>query len=125
MCFYCLLQLYVLCWAQLLSHAQLFATPWTVAHQALLSMEFSRQEHWSGLTFLSPGDLPNPGGIEPTSPAFQVDSLPLNHVGTTYNYIVVYLVKYPFLFSCGFKLLSGFTFFQHEQFPIVVFVEHV
>ena len=75
MCFYCLLQLYVLCCAQLVSHAQLFATPWTVA------MEFSRQEHWSGLSFLSPGDLPNPGGIEPTSPAFQIDSLPLNHVG--------------------------------------------
>ena len=37
-----------------------FATPWTVAHQALLSMEFSRQEYWSGLLFPSPGDLPNP-----------------------------------------------------------------
>ena len=122
--FYCLLQLYVLCHAQLLSHVQLFVTPWTVAHQALLSMEFSRQEHWSGLTFLSPGDLPNPGGIEPTSPAFQVDSLPLSHLGSPYNYIVV-SNSIPFLSSCGFKLLSGFTFFQHEQFPIVVYVEHV
>ena len=44
------------------------ATPWTVAHQVLLSMEFSRQEYWSGLPFPSPGDLPEPG-IEPTSPA--------------------------------------------------------
>ena len=48
-----------------------FATPWTVAHQAPLSMGFSRQECWSGL-FPSPGDLPNPG-IEP---GLQADSLP-------------------------------------------------
>ena len=45
---------------------QLFATPWTVAHQALLSMGFSRQEHWSGFPFPTPGDLPNPR-IEPMS----------------------------------------------------------
>ena len=44
------------------------ATPWTVAHQAPLSLEFSRQEYWSGLPFPSPGDLPNPG-IEPMSSA--------------------------------------------------------
>ena len=45
-----------------------FATPWTVAHQAPLSMGFPRQEYWSGLPFLSPGGLPR-SGIEPTSPA--------------------------------------------------------
>ena len=45
-----------------------FATPWTVVHQAPLSMEFPRQEYWSGWPFPSPEDLPNPG-IEPTSPA--------------------------------------------------------
>ena len=50
-----------------------FATPWTVAHQAPPSMEFSRQEYWSELPFPSPGDLPNPG-IEPRPPALQVDS---------------------------------------------------
>ena len=49
------------------------ATPWTVAHQAPLSMGFSRQEYWSGLPFPSPGDLPNPG-IKPRSPALQADS---------------------------------------------------
>ena len=43
------------------------ATPWTVAHQDPLSMEFSRQEHWSEVTFPTPGDLPNPG-IQPKSP---------------------------------------------------------
>ena len=52
---------------QLLSHVQLFATPWTVARQAPLSMGFSRQEYWSGLPFPPLGDLPNPG-IEPASP---------------------------------------------------------
>ena len=51
------------------------ATPWTVAHQAPLSMGFSRQEYWSGLPFPSPGDLPN-SGVEPRSSALQVDSLP-------------------------------------------------
>ena len=60
------------CW--LLSRAGLFATPWTVACQASLSMGFSRQEYWSGLPFPSPGDLPNPG-VEPGSPALQADSL--------------------------------------------------
>ena len=50
-------------------------TPWTAAHQAPLSMGFSRQGYWSGLPFLSPGDLPDPG-IEPGSPALQADSLP-------------------------------------------------
>ena len=49
-------------------------TPWTVAHQAPPSMEFSRQEYWSGLPFPSPGDLPNPG-IEPGSPALWADAL--------------------------------------------------
>ena len=43
------------------SHAQLFAIPWTEAHQAPLSMGFSRQEYWSGWSFPSPGDLPSPG----------------------------------------------------------------
>ena len=47
--------------------------PWTVAHQAPVSMGFSRQEYWSGLALPSPGDLPNPG-IEPRSPALQADS---------------------------------------------------
>ena len=50
-------------------------TPWTVACQAPLSMGFSRQEYWSGLPFLSPGDLPDPG-IEPGFPALQANSLP-------------------------------------------------
>ena len=60
--------------AQSLSRVQLFVTSWTVAHQAPLSMGFSRQEYWSGLLFPSPGDLLDPG-IRPWSPALQADSL--------------------------------------------------
>ena len=56
-------------------------TPWTVAHQAPLSMGLSRQEYWSGLVFPSPGDLPLPG-IKPTSPVWQPESLPLSHLGS-------------------------------------------
>ena len=52
-----------------------FATLWTVACQASLSLGFSRQEYWSGLPFSSPGDLPNPG-IKLESPTMQADSLP-------------------------------------------------
>ena len=59
----------------MLSRVQLFVIPWTVAYQAPLSMEFSRQEYWSGLLFPSPGDLPN-SGIELWSPALQTDALP-------------------------------------------------
>ena len=48
-------------YVQSLGHVQLFATPWTVALQASLSMGFPKQEYWSGLPFLSPADLPDPG----------------------------------------------------------------
>ena len=58
---------------KLLRPVRLFATPWTVAYQAPLSMGFSRPECWSGLPFPSPGDLPDPG-IEPGSPALQADT---------------------------------------------------
>ena len=63
------------CVCELLSHIRLLVTPWTVACQAHLSMEFSRQEYWSGLPCPSPGDLPNPG-TKPRSSDLQADSLP-------------------------------------------------
>ena len=75
-------------WLQSLSES--FATPWAVAHQAPLSMGFPRQEYWSGLPFLSPGDLPHPG-MEPTSPVsptWQVDSLPVSYLGSPRSDIV-------------------------------------
>ena len=59
---------------KLLSCVQLFVTPWTTVHQAPSSMEFSRQEYWSGLPFASPGYLPNLG-IKPRSPALWADAL--------------------------------------------------
>ena len=73
------------------SCVRLFATPWTVAHQAPLSMGFSRQEYWSGLPYPPPGDLLNPG-IESRSPALQVDSL-LSHQG---NLRILEWAAYPF-----------------------------
>ena len=65
-----------------LSRVQLFATPWTVAHQAPLSMGFPRQEYWSGVPLPSPGDLPNPG-IEHRSPALRADASPFEPPGKT------------------------------------------
>ena len=63
--------------AQLLHCVQLFVSPWTIACQAPLPVEYSRQEYWNGVPFPpTPGELPDPG-IEPKSPAWQVDSLPL------------------------------------------------
>ena len=59
----------------------LFVTPWTIARQVPLSMEFSRPEHWSEQPFPSPGDLPT-SVIEHRSPALQADSLPPENEGT-------------------------------------------
>ena len=65
-----------LCVLSHFSCVRLFATLWTIVHQATLSMEFSRQEYWSGSPCPPPGDLPNQG-IEHRSPELQADSLPL------------------------------------------------
>ena len=65
-----------------LSRVQLFATPWTVAHQAPPSVGFSRQKYWSRLPFPSPGNLLDPG-IEPRSPSLQADALTSEPAGKT------------------------------------------
>ena len=70
--------------------AQLFATPWTVAHQAPPSMGFSRQEYWSGLPSSPPGDLPDPG-IEPRTPELQAEFLPSEPLGKP-----LIKLQYPF-----------------------------
>ena len=67
------------------SHARLFATRWIVAHQAPLSMGFSRQEYWCGLPCPGSLNLPNPE-IKPVSPALQTNSLPLSHLGSLYPF---------------------------------------
>ena len=71
-----------------LSRVRLFATPWTVAHQAPPSMGFSRQEYWSGLPVPSSGDLPDPG-IEPRSPTLWEDALTPEPPGKQELYILV------------------------------------
>ena len=71
---------------------RLFLTPETVARQAPLSMEFSRQEYWSGLPLPSPGDLPDQG-LEPRSPELQADSLQSEPLGKlNIMYIVYYIL---------------------------------
>ena len=75
---------------KLLSRLRLFVTPRTVAHQASLSMGFSRQESWSGLPSSSSGDLPDPG-IELMSPALAGKSLPLSHLGSAHIVFAIYL----------------------------------
>ena len=81
------------------SHSVVFiVTPWTVAYQTLLSMEFSRQEYWNGLPCPPPGDLPDTGT---ESPALQADSLPFELAGKTYC-----LRKcYKFLTQCASNCL--------------------
>ena len=75
---------------------------WTVAHQAPPSMEFSRQEYWSGLPFPSPGDLLDPG-IEPGSPAWQAGSLPSESPGKSFLHILSYIFFKMFLKSIQVK----------------------
>ena len=75
-----------------LSRFRFFATLWTVARQAPLSMEFSRQGYCSGLPFPSPGDLPNPR-IEPGSPALQADALPSKLLGEPSSLCVSFMLK--------------------------------
>ena len=87
--------------AQLLSHVQLFVTPWVVAHQAPLFMGFSRQECWSRLPCPPPGDLPDLG-IEPTSPELQVDSLLLSPPGKP-----IYVCVCAHIFIVDFTHIKG------------------
>ena len=70
--------------------------PQTVVHQGPLSMEFSRQEYWSGLSFPSPGNLPNPG-IEPRSPALQAETLPSEPPGKSYQRALIISLIYVIL----------------------------
>ena len=87
------------------------ATPWTAAHQAPLSMRFSRQGYCSGLPFPSLGDLPNPG-IEPGSPALQADSLPTELQGKS---LIYYLHVKGQLFcqlSAGERFSKNFSFLE-------------
>ena len=104
----------------LLRHVWLFAAPWTAALQAPLSMGFPRQEYWSGLPFPSPGELPDPG-IQPMSPALQVDSLPLNYLGHLHLYIHMILKNYIFSHIHIFvkSHLRDYLWFEGLHVPLV------
>ena len=100
---------------KLLSHVLLFATPWTVAHQAPLSIEFSRQEYWSGLLFPSPGDLPDPG-IEPRSPTLQADTLTSELPGKpNFTCIGLYNLKSWLTWQCQWKVDKKNTIHCYES----------
>ena len=117
-------------WRQ--SLCQLFATPWTVAYKAPLSMEFSRQEYWSGLPFPSPGDPPDPGvkpRFKPRSPALQADALPSEPPGepthtyymekemSTHSSILVWRI--PWTEEPGGLLSMGLHSIGHEWNDLV------
>ena len=87
-----------------------------VACQASLSLGFPRQEYWSGLPFPSSGDVPNPG-IESTSPAWQVNSLPLSHLGSPPN-TATKTNKQKHFFNIFFKELVYFTERHNDVFGI-------
>ena len=88
---------------KLLSHVRFFATPWSVAYKAALSMQFSRPEYWSGLSFPSPGDLPDPG-IKPGSSTLQADNLSSEPPGKQ-----TFIASSPFFFrDLGLSSLSLF-----------------
>ena len=80
-----------------ISHVQIFAALWIVAHQAPLSMGFSRQQYWTRLPWSPPGDLPNPGteSRSLTSPALWVDSLLLSRRGSPKYYYPALMFAVP------------------------------
>ena len=83
----------------MLSHVQLFVTSWTVAHQARLSMGFSKQKYWSGLSFPSPRDLPEPGIklMSLASPTFAGRFFTTEPPGITHHFVVVQSLSHVWL----------------------------
>ena len=86
------------------------ATSWTMTRQSPLSMDFSRQEYWSGLPFPSPGRLPDPG-IKPRSLALQVDSLPSEPSGKSHNMrlLLFLIISTTIKNICQYIILISFT----------------
>ena len=88
----CIFKALCACRLSCFNQVWLFVIPWTIAHQAPLSMRFFHQEYWSELPCPPPGDPPNPE-IKPVSPAQQVDSLPLSHRGSPFKSIIFLRLK--------------------------------
>ena len=99
-----------------LSSVWLFATPWTVAHQAPQSLGFSKTEYWSGLPFPSPGDLPNPG-IKPRSPTLQADPLTSEPPWKTYIYIYTHTHTHTYICTHTYIYIHS-QFMNHINLPI-------
>ena len=91
----------------------LFATPWSIAHQVPLSMEFSRQEYWSELLFPPPGDLRDPGiePVSPTSPTLADGSLPLVPPGKP---IMGFMCMHIYLYIAIKPLYKNITLGENE-----------
>ena len=103
---------------------RLFATPWTVAHQAPLSMGFSGQEYWSGLPCPPPGDLPNPG-IDPRSPTLQEESLPAELPGKPIYKLLMANVTYsiePGFIHVVAYIRTSFLFKAEQHFIVYEYV---
>ena len=108
---------------ELLSCVQLFVDSWTVAHQAPLSMEFSRQEYWSGLPFLNPVDLPDPG-IEPVS--FSSPALAGGFFTASSAWMMVLLMLSRRLWGCLHFLSFFFLYTASSQlFPPLCLLAHL
>ena len=107
------------------SRVQLFAAPWTIAHQAPLSMEFSKQEHWSGLPFPSPGDFPDleikPGSAPRTKPTPKFHGLSASHIT-----LVTLRIPYrPAVSVIHFKKLNFIMSNTFGIFSVAVFPENL
>ena len=90
------------------------AIPWTAACPTPLSMEFSRQECWSGLPFHSPGDLPDLG-IERRSPTLQADSLPAEPQGKP-MFIYIYLCMHTYIMYIHISDFSNYRSLQDIEY---------
>ena len=104
----------------MLNFFRLFATPWTVSCQNPLSMEFSRQEYWSGLPFPSPGDLPKPGP-EPGAPALQADSLlsePPGKPMCVYSCVYIHMCVHIYICVCVQIYIYNDVFIYVKQDPV-------
>ena len=102
-----------------------FVTPWSVASQAPLSMGFPSKEHWSGLPFPSPGDLPDPRS-KPFLLHWQVDSLQLSHQRSWYIYIYIYIqyvciyIINKYLYVIIYMTKTMFQYDKYKIFPSIL-----
>ena len=102
----------------------IFVTPWTVAHQASLTLGFPKREYWRGLPFPPPGDLPSPG-IESGSPTLQVDFVLLTELPKKPMYLSVYLCIYLSIYICVYICLYIYIYiyiYTHTYIYIYIYM---